>query len=72
VDPTLHVLDVLERGELGRDHAEHDGLVRGQVLERLERARTLGVILKVKHVHVDLVEELLGDAIVPACGDCQS
>lgn len=65
-NPLAHLVEVLELGELARNDAQHDVLVRRQLLERLEAARTLRVVLEKVRVDVDLVEELAGDAVVAA------
>jgi hypothetical protein len=64
----LHLLLVLHGSELAGHNAENDLLVRGQVLEGLEAAGALGVVLKVVSVHVELLEQLDGDAVVSALG----
>lgn len=65
----LHLLLVLQRGELAGDDAENDVLVRGQVLEGLEATCALGVVLEVVGVHVELLEQLDGYAVVAAFGE---
>lgn len=68
-DALLHLLLVLHSGELAGDDAENDVLVRGQVLEGLEAAGSLRVVLEVVGVHVELLEQLDGDAVVAALGE---
>lgn len=67
-DPSLHLLLVLHGGELGGDNTQDDVLVGGEVLEGLEATGTLGVVLEVVGVHVQLLEELDGDAVVATLG----
>jgi hypothetical protein len=69
VDPLLHRLLILQLAELGANHTDHDVLVLGQKLERLEAAGALGVVLKVKSVDVEVLEQLLGNDVVRALGE---
>lgn len=68
-DTSLHLLLVLHGGELGGDNTQDDVLVGGEVLEGLEATGTLGVVLEVVGVHVKLLEELDGDAVVATLGE---
>lgn len=65
----LHLLLVLQSGELGSDHTQDDVLVGGQELEGLEAAGAGGIVLEVVGVDVQLLEELDGDAVVAALGE---
>lgn len=65
----LRLLLVLHRGELAGDDAENDVLVRGQVLEGLEAAGALRVVLEVVRVYIELLEQLDGDTVVAALGE---
>jgi len=65
----LHLLLILHGGKLAGDDTQDDVLVGGEVLERLEATGTLGVVLEVVGVHVQLLEELDGDAVVAALGE---
>lgn len=68
-DTLLHLLLVLHGGELAGHNAEDDVLVRGKVLEGLEAAGALGVVLEVVGVHVEFLEQLDGNAIVATLGE---
>ncbi len=57
---------------LRRDKAEHHGLALGQKAERLEAAGALGVILHEIAVHLDGVEQDVGDRLVAAARDDSS
>lgn len=65
----LHLLLVLHGGELASHDAEDDVLVAGQVLEGLEAAGALGVVLQVVGVDVELLEQLDGNAVVSTLGE---
>lgn len=66
----LHkVVHILQARELGRDQPEHDRLVRGKVLQRLERARARCVVLEVVAVHIDLLEQLNRNPVVTALAE---
>src|SRR5690606_15082734 len=54
---------------LGRDSSDHNVLVLGQKLERLEAAGPLSVIFQVEGVDIELLEELLGDHVVASFGE---
>lgn len=69
IHPLLHRLLVLELRELRGHDAQNDVLVTGQFLEGLEAASTLGIVLKVVGVDVELLEELGGDAVIAALGE---
>lgn len=66
IDALLHLLLVLELGELGGHDTEDDVLVAGQLLERLEAAGARGVVFEVVGVDVEFLEELGGDTVVAA------
>lgn len=68
-DAGLHLLLVLHGGELGSDDSQDDVLVGGQELEGLEATGTGGVVLQVVGVHVQLLEQLDGNAVVTAFGE---
>lgn len=68
-DAGLHLFLVFHGGELGGDNAQDDVLVGGEVLEGLEAAGALGVVLQVVGVHVQLLEQLDGDAVVTTLGE---
>jgi len=68
VDPPLHLLLVLQLAQLGGDGADYDVPVLGEELEGLESARSLGVVLEVESVDLELGEEGLGDDVVGALG----
>lgn len=68
-DALLHLLLVLELGQLGADDADDDVLVLGEVLQGLEAARPLVVILQVEGVDVQVLEQLLGDDVVRSLGE---
>ena len=68
-DSLLHLLLVLQLGKLGADNADDDVLVLGEELQRLEAAGTLGVVLEVESVHVQVAEELLSNDVVLALGE---
>lgn len=68
-NPLLHIIFILELGELGADDADDDVLVLGEVLEGLEAARALGVVFEVEGVHGEGLEELLSDDVVGAFGE---
>lgn len=65
----LHLLLVLHSGKLAGDNAQDDILVWWQVLEGLETTGTLGVVLQVIGVHVQLLEQLDGDAVIATLGE---
>lgn len=65
----LHLFLVLERGELAGDDTENDVLVRGEELEGLEASGARSVVLEVVGCHVQLLEQLDGDAVVTALGE---
>lgn len=56
----------LHLGVLGRHHAQHDGLVDGQMAQRREIAGPRAVELEVKQAVRGLVEQLARDALVAA------
>lgn len=60
----LHLLLVLELWQLGADNADNDVLALGQVLQGLEPAGALGVVLEVEGVDIQRLEELLGNDVV--------
>ena len=68
-DALLHLFLVFELGELASDDTEDDVLVRGKELEGLEAAGARGVVFEVVGVHVQLLEELDGNAVVTALGE---
>lgn len=68
VEALLGGLLVLELAELGADGADDDVLVLGQVLEGLEAAGALRVVLEVEGVDGEVLEQLLGDDVVGALG----
>src|SRR5262249_61659358 len=51
---------------LARYEAEHDGLALGHEAQRLEAAGALGIVFHEIAVHVDRVEQELGDRLVTA------
>ena len=65
----LHLLLVLQLRVLGGYDAHHHVLVLGQVLERLEAACSLRVVLEIEGVDLQRPEELLGDDVVRALGE---
>lgn len=68
----LHLFLVLQRPHLGADTPDDDVLVLGQVLEGLEAARSLGVVLQIKRIHVEVLEQPLRDNIVSSLGEVSS
>lgn len=69
VHPCLHLLLILELGELARQDAQDDVFVLRQVHQRLEAAGARRVVLEVVRVDVQGLEELDGDAVVAALGE---
>ena len=65
----LHLFLVFHGGELGGDNAQDNVLVGGEVLEGLEATGTLGVVLQVVGVHVQLLEQLDGNAVIATLGE---
>lgn len=63
-DTPLHLLHILELGELAGDDTEYDILMGGKELKRLEATRARGIVFQVVGVHVELLEKLNGDAII--------
>src|SRR5262249_7398968 len=67
VDAALDVVLLLERAGLRRDQTEHHDLVApGQEAQRLEAARTLGVVFEEIAVIVRAAEQDLGDRLIAA------
>lgn len=60
---------VFERGLLARHDAEDDDFPRGQVAQRREVAGPRVVVLEEVGVHVEVLEEHLGDGLVAALGE---
>ncbi|GFF43553.1 hypothetical protein IFM46972_07244 [Aspergillus udagawae] len=69
VDALLHLLLVLELGELAGYNAQDDVLVARQLLQRLEATGTGGVVLEVVGVDVELLEQLGSDAVIATLGE---
>lgn len=69
VDALLHLLLVLELGELAGHDTQDDVLVLGELLQGLEATGTGSVVFEVVGVHVELLEELGGDAVVATLGE---
>src|SRR5690606_30465105 len=69
VDAPLDLVLVLERSALRRDEAEHDLLAFRHEPQRLEAAGPLVVVLEEETVDIELVEEHVGDRLVPALGE---
>lgn len=67
--PLLHLLLVLQLGELAGHHSQDHVLVLGQFLERLEASGTGGVVLEVVGVNVELLEQLGGDVVIATLGE---
>lgn len=65
----LHLLLVLQLGQLCADYSNDDILVRWEVLKGLKTSSALGVVLEVEGVDVEVAEELLGDDVVLALGE---
>lgn len=68
-DSLLHILLILQLGELASDNTQNDVLVSGQELERLETTGAGGVVLEVVGVDVQFLEELDGDTVVATLGE---
>ena len=66
VDAAQDRVAAFELSGLRGDEAEHDGLALGQEAQRLEAAGALGVVLHEVAVHLDRVEQDLGDRLVAA------
>ena len=64
--PLLHLFEVLQLGELARNHSHDDILVLGQLLERLEATSSCSVVFEVVGVDIELFKELGGNAVVAA------
>lgn len=62
--PLPQIPEVLQLRELTRDDTQDDILVGRELLEGLEAAGTVGIVLKEVRVDVDLVEQLGGDPVV--------
>lgn len=62
----LHLLLILQLGQLCADNSDDNVLVGGEVLKRLEASGALSVVLEVEGVDVEVAEELLGDDVVLA------
>lgn len=68
-DSPLHLLLILHRREFAGNHAQNDILVWWKVLQWLEAAGALGVVLEIVRVDIQFLEQLHGNAIVPALGE---
>lgn len=69
IHPPLHLIQILQFRKLARDDAEDHILVLRQALQRLKASGSGRVVLEVVRVHVEIPEELLGDAVVAAFGE---
>lgn len=69
VHPLLHLLLVLQLGELAGHHSQDHVLVFGELLERLEASSARGVVLEVVGVDVEFLKELGGNAVVATLGE---
>ena len=66
VDPALDLVFAFERAGLGGDEPEHHGLAFRHEAQRLEAAGALAVVFHEIAVHLDAVEQDLGDRLVAA------
>src|SRR6516225_8731227 len=66
VDATLELVLRFELGALGRDQTEDGRLAPGQKTQRFKAAGARAVILEKIAIHVDFVEDELGDRLVAA------
>src|SRR6516164_6160599 len=66
VDATLELLLRFEFAALGRDQTEDGHLAPGQKTQRFEAARARAVVFEKIAIHVDFVEDELGDRLVAA------
>lgn len=64
--PSLQLLLAFQLPQLRAHNTQNDVLVLGKVLQGLETAGALGVVLEVEGVDVELGEKLLGDDVVGA------
>lgn len=69
VHPPLHLLLVLQLGELAGEQTQNDVLALGEVLERLKATSTGSVVFQVVGVNVQLVKQLSGNVIVSTLGE---
>jgi hypothetical protein len=65
----LHLFLVLKLGKLAGDDTENDVLVRGEELKGLKATGAFGVVLEVVSVHVELLEQLDGNAVIASLGE---
>ena len=65
----LHLLLILQLGQLCADNTDDNVLVGGEVLKGLEASGALSVVLEVEGVDVEIAEQLLGDDVVLALGE---
>jgi len=68
-DTILHLLLILELGELASDDTQDDILVDGKEFEGLKATRARSVVLKVVGVHVQLLEKLDSDTVIATLGE---
>jgi hypothetical protein len=68
-DLLLHLLGILEVGDLCADDTENDVLVLGEEAEGLEATAARVIVLEVEGVVVEGLEESLGDLLVRALGE---
>src|SRR5262249_21368215 len=66
VDATLELVLRFELGALGRDQTEDGRLAPGQKTQRFEAAGARAVIFEKIAIHIDFVEDELGDRLVAA------
>ena len=68
-DALLHLLLVFHGSKLAGHNTENDVLVSRQVLQGLEATGTLGIVLQIVGVHVQLLEKLDGNSIITTLGE---
>jgi len=67
--PLLHLLFVLQLRELTCDDTKNDVLIGWEMQQRLEVTGPRGVVLEVVGLHIKVLEDLGGDAVVAAFGE---